>query len=293
MGVGLLVTLDEEAAHDRSGNTHSCQQQGEDRAGDAVGHSAQGNGRDDRANIGLEEVGAHAGHVAHVIAHVVGDGSGVTGVILGDTGFHLTHQVSAHVGSLGVDTAAHTGKQSDGRSTQREAGQHTGILGDEIDNAAAQQTQTDHAHTHDGTAGEGDGEGLIHAVILGGGSGSHVGLGSHVHAAVAGEGGEQGTHKEGHSSHPVDTEAHHNKQHSHEHHKDLILRHQKGLSALVDECGDFLHSVSSCVLFTDFLGQVQREQQRHHAQNRGKQSKLFHGFCSFLFPFLFPMFSIL
>ncbi len=77
-----------------------------------AGAGAQGKGSQDGADIGLVQVSAHAGHVAHVVAHVVGDGGGVTGVVLGDTGLHLTHQVGAHVGGLGVDAAAHTGKQS-------------------------------------------------------------------------------------------------------------------------------------------------------------------------------------
>ena len=76
------------------------------------GGHAQRRGRDDGANIGLVQVGAHTGHVAHVVAHVVGDGGGVPGVVLGDTGLHLAHQVGAHVGGLGEDAAAHTGEQS-------------------------------------------------------------------------------------------------------------------------------------------------------------------------------------
>jgi hypothetical protein len=35
------------------------------------------------ADVGLEQVGAHAGHVADVVAHVVGDGGRVAGVVLG------------------------------------------------------------------------------------------------------------------------------------------------------------------------------------------------------------------
>ena len=72
--------------------------------------------------IGLEEVGAHAGDVAHVVAHVVGDGGGVAGVVLGDAGLDLAHQVGAHVGGLGVDAAAHAGEQRDGGGAHGEAG---------------------------------------------------------------------------------------------------------------------------------------------------------------------------
>jgi hypothetical protein len=70
-------------------------------------------GREDRADERLEQVGAHAGHVADVVAHVVGDDRGVAGVVLGDTGLDLADEVRSHVGSLGVDAAADTREQRD------------------------------------------------------------------------------------------------------------------------------------------------------------------------------------
>ena len=57
-------------------------------------------------DVGLEQVGAHAGAVADVVAHVVGDGGGVAGVVLGNAGLDLADQVGAHVGGLGEDAAA-------------------------------------------------------------------------------------------------------------------------------------------------------------------------------------------
>ena len=63
-------------------------------------------GGDDGDDVGLEQVGGHAGAVAHVVAHVVGDGGGVAGVVLGDARLDLAHQVGAHVGRLGEDAAA-------------------------------------------------------------------------------------------------------------------------------------------------------------------------------------------
>jgi hypothetical protein len=61
--------------------------------------------------IGLEQVGGHTGTVTHVVAHVVGDGGGVSGVVFGNPGFDLAHQVGAHVGTLGEDTTAQTGER--------------------------------------------------------------------------------------------------------------------------------------------------------------------------------------
>src|SRR3989449_10537953 len=59
--------------------------------------------------------------VAHVVTDGVGDGGGVAGVVLGDAGFQLAHEVGADVGGLGVDAAAYAGEQRDGRRAHREA----------------------------------------------------------------------------------------------------------------------------------------------------------------------------
>jgi hypothetical protein len=57
------------------------------------GGHAQGRRREDRAAVALVEVGAHAGHVAHVVAHVVGDRGGVASVVLGTAVLDLAHEV--------------------------------------------------------------------------------------------------------------------------------------------------------------------------------------------------------
>jgi hypothetical protein len=77
---------------------------------------------DDRAGVRLEEVGAHAGDVADVVADVVGDRGRVAGVVLGDAGLDLADEVGADVGRLGVDAAADTGEQRDGRGTESVGG---------------------------------------------------------------------------------------------------------------------------------------------------------------------------
>jgi hypothetical protein len=75
---------------------------------------------DDRPGVGLEQVGAHAGDVADVVADVVGDGRGVARVVLGDAGLDLADQVGADVGGLGVDAATDTGEQRDRRAAEPE-----------------------------------------------------------------------------------------------------------------------------------------------------------------------------
>ena len=58
--------------------------------------------RDDRADVRLEEVGAHAGDVADVVADVVGDHHRVVRVVLVDARLDLADEIGADVGRLRV-----------------------------------------------------------------------------------------------------------------------------------------------------------------------------------------------
>ena len=80
------------------------------------------------AAVDFEQVGTAARAVAHVVAHQVGDHGGVARVVFGDAGLDLTHQVGAHVGGLGVDTAAQLGEQGHERSAEAEAHDQEGRL---------------------------------------------------------------------------------------------------------------------------------------------------------------------
>ncbi len=68
--------------------------------------------------VGLEQVGGHAGAVADVVAHVVGDGGRVAGVIFRNAGFDLADHVAADVRTLGEDAAAETGEDRDQRGAE-------------------------------------------------------------------------------------------------------------------------------------------------------------------------------
>ena len=83
----------------------------------------RGDGGDD---VGLEEVGGHAGAVADVVADVVGDDGRVAGIVLGDTGLDLADEVGAHVSGLGEDAAAETSEDRDERTTEAEADERRG-----------------------------------------------------------------------------------------------------------------------------------------------------------------------
>ena len=78
----------------------------------------QHHGRHDGHRIGFEQVGRHAGAVADVVAHVVGDRGGVARIVLGNSCFDLAHHVAADVGALGEDAAAKTGEDRDQRRAE-------------------------------------------------------------------------------------------------------------------------------------------------------------------------------
>jgi hypothetical protein len=116
LGITALFGADKKEADDRSDDADNRDRQ---RQVDGI-HSGPGlrsletgepcgtenHRRDNCTDIGLEEVGAHAGHVAHVVANVVGDGGGVQRVVFGNTSFDLTDEVGTDICGLGVNSAA-------------------------------------------------------------------------------------------------------------------------------------------------------------------------------------------
>ena len=123
-----------------------------------VGQDQAGHQDDD---VGLEQVGAHAGAVADVVAHVVGDGGGVAGIVLGDAGLDLADQVGAHVGGLGENPAPDSHEQGQQRPAEAEADQdgRGGVLEEHDDDRRSEQAQTDHEHAGDRPGAEGHLEG--------------------------------------------------------------------------------------------------------------------------------------
>ena len=81
----------------------------------------QHHGGADGDDIGLEQIGGHAGAVADIVADIVGDHGRVAGIVLGDAGLDLADQVGADVGGLGEDAAAETREDRDQRGAEGEA----------------------------------------------------------------------------------------------------------------------------------------------------------------------------
>ena len=76
-----------------------------------------------RHHIGFEQIRRHAGAIADVIAHVIGDNRGIARVILGNAGFHLAHQVRAHIGAFGENSPAQPRKDRNQRPAEGKGNQ--------------------------------------------------------------------------------------------------------------------------------------------------------------------------
>ena len=226
--------------------------------------AAQHHGGQDGGHVGAEQVGAHAGHVAHVVAHVIGDGGRVAGVVLRDAGLNLAHEVGAHVGGLGVDAAAHPRKQGNAFGAERKAGEH--FEGFFHLHAAGRATLTDHeqlieynkqgaqpehgqpghAHAHDRAAGEAHVQRVTEAGFrrLGG---AHVGFGGDFHPDIAGRGRKHCPNQKGNDDNRarplagVAEVAQKHRGNEGEQSQHPVLGPQKGNGAVGNIAGDGLH----------------------------------------------------
>ena len=149
--------------------------------------------------VALEQVGGHAGAVAHVVAHVVGDGGGVAGVVLGDARLDLADEVGADVGGLGEDAAADPEEQGEQRAAEAEADEdrRAGVLEDGDDDGGAEEAQAHGEHAGHAAGAERHLQGVGERVALGGGRRADVAAGGEGHADVAGEAGHEAAGDEG------------------------------------------------------------------------------------------------
>ena len=288
--VGGFTGADEEGADNGSQDAQSRHdhRQGHRLQFAAEGGNAQGGSGDDGTDIAFVQVGAHAGHVAHVVAYVIGNNGGVAGVVLGDTGFYFTYQVGADVGSLGVDAAADTGKQGHGGSAhtkgQHGAGNFGGVeLKDEFQQGKPdgniQKAQADYGKAHDRTGGEGDAQAAVQPFAAGVG-GAAVGFGGNAHPDKAGKTGEEAAGDECKGNEPgQQTGRGHDAQH-HEHtgkenSYDSVLALQVCVSAFTDGCRDLLHQRGAFLELQDLLRGEQSKQQRDDGTEESQENKNF------------------
>ena len=191
--------------------------------------------------------------------------AGLRGIVLGDAGLDLAHQVGADVGGLGVDAAAHTGEEGDGTGAEAEAGddvddlRQVAVKNTEVDDGQdgdAQNAEADDREAHHRAAGEGDVEGIVEAGA-GGGGGTHVGGGGHAHAEEAGEAGAQGADDDGHTDEHRAVFAaevgpgQEARDHDHENEQNAVFAAEEGHGAVADMARDLLHRVVAHVLLVD------------------------------------------
>jgi hypothetical protein len=199
--------------------------------------------RDDRSDVGLEQVGAHARDVADVVADVVRDHGRVARIVLGNAGLDLADEVGADVGGLGVDAAADAREQRDRRGAERVAEEHLGlVLVEPEEHADAAETEADDHEPHHHAALEGEREGGAEAGLglLGG---AHRGAGRRVHAEVAGDGGEHAAGSEGQRGRAVAEQHQRPYDDRDEHREHAVLRDQERLGAGLDVACDLPHGL--------------------------------------------------
>ena len=150
-------------------------------------------------DVAVEDVRAHSGDIAHVVAHVVGDHGGVAGVILWDADLNLADEVGSDVGRLRVNSTAGLRQQRQRRSSEAESEHNVRVLGQEIYEVHPDHGNADHGQSHHGAGLESDIEGGVQAA-LGGDCAADVGGDGDPHPDVPGDGGEDASSHEG-SSH--------------------------------------------------------------------------------------------
>ena len=271
---GPLLRAHEEDADDREQDAHGGDQHRGQHglelqglaAGRGEGCGAERRGGQHRTAVALVEVGAHAGHVTHVITHVVGNRRRIARVVLGDAGLDLAHQVGAHVGSLRVDAAADTGEEGLRRGSHAE-GQHrrgdddqllrSGHIGevveDQVPERDIEQAEAHDDQSHDGAAAEGDLQAAVERLARRmGRAGRGVGCG--LHAEETRKPREEPARQEG-EGHPrvlhagtVGQVGEQKRQGDEDDRDDLVLLAQIGHRPLADMCRDLTHALRALVL---------------------------------------------
>ena len=160
---------------------------------------------DQHDRVGLEQVRRHAGAVAHVVAHVVGDRGRVARVVLGDALLDLADQVRADVGGLGVDAAADPHEHREQRRAEAEALKHLRRVGpvDQHDDGRAEQAEPDREHARHAAGAERDPHRAALAGLARRRRDADVAAHAQRHAREPGQPGEQGANKEEDATSPA------------------------------------------------------------------------------------------
>ena len=222
----------------------------------AVQRLAHDEGGGHGGHVGIEQIGAHAGHVAHVVAHVVSDDSGISGIILRNAKFHLSGQVRRHIRRFGENAAARLCEESEGAGAKGKAQQDGGVRRNQKHGHDAQQAEAHHRKAHDRTAAEAD-QKRGFQILFRPFRGASIGRGGHQDADFPGDGGEDRTRQisGSHRDMPDQTavlaeqasvperfrkkQENQNGGHAREPGEDTVFPSHKGIGARLDQRGNF------------------------------------------------------
>ena len=206
-------------------------------------------------DVGLEQVGGHAGAVAHVVTHVVRDHGGIAGIVLRNARFHLADKVRAHVRRLGEDAAAKASEDGDERGTEGQRhqrvhqfaplssvreGEAHGLGQHPVEHRNGQQRQACHQHAGDRARAESEGETLLQT-LHGSSRRAQVGFHRDVHADEAGNARQDGPDHEAHRAERAEEHGHQYGDHDADDGDGGVLPLQIGLRAFLNGPCDFLH----------------------------------------------------
>ena len=82
-----------------------------------------------RNRIGFKKIGRHTRTVTHIVTHIVGNRSRVSGVVFRDTRFNLTYQVSSHISAFSEDATAEPRKNRNQAAAKTQGHKGYNVMG--------------------------------------------------------------------------------------------------------------------------------------------------------------------
>ncbi len=246
---------------------------------------AEGGRGEDGAAVGFVQIRPHPRDIPDVVAHIVGDGGGIAGVILGDLRLDLAHQVGADVRRLREYTAPDAREERLGARPHPEAEHRDrGLDEAEADDAVeqvepdtdVQEPEADADQPHHGAAPEGDLEGAVEGAAGGvRGAGARVGRG--LHPDEPAEAGEEPAGEEGERD-PFRLDLQHEGEEGEEEpcddetpEDDLVLLPQVGAGAGAHVRGDLLHPIGALGCADHGAVEESRDDERGDGGDRGDE----------------------
>ena len=246
---------DEEGADDRghdAGAADDQRQHHEVRRAALQKQRREHHGGADGDDIGLEQVGRHAGAVTDIVADIVGDHRRVAGIVLGDPGFHLAHEVGTDIGALGEDAAAQAREDRDQRRAEAERHEsvdHRAVgerkshdLREEGEIARyRKKSEAGDQHAGHGAGAKGDRQTALQAVARAF-RGAHIGAHRDQHADIAGRARENGAEHEADRCPALQEEEEQRRDDDTDHGDGAILAVEISAGSYLNMAGDFLHA---------------------------------------------------